>query len=76
MRAKFVEMAPAAQERLEELAKNADSEKVRLEANIQILDRAGLKPPDKVELAGVGIFGDAPMDEIVKLIQKNLGEIN
>lgn len=72
MRQKFVEMAPSAQIRLEELSLSATSEKVRLEANIQILDRAGMKPPEKVEFSGIGIFGNASIDEIREQLRKSV----
>lgn len=69
LRSKFILLAPAALERLEDLAENADSEKVKLEANKEILDRAGLKAPDKVELSLPGIFGDADPEAIKKMIR-------
>jgi hypothetical protein len=72
MRYKFVEMAPAAQERLESLAASADSEKVKLQANIEILDRAGLKPPERVEMTQVSIFGEASLDDIRNIVRRNL----
>lgn len=70
MRSKFVLLAPAALERLEDLAENADSEKVKLEANKEILDRAGLKAPDKVELSLPGVFGSADPEDIKKAIRR------
>ena len=74
-RLQFTLMAPDALVRLEEMAKNAKGEKVKLQANIEILDRAGLKPPDKVEIAGVGIFGEASLDEIRNILRGNLDKI-
>lgn len=68
-RSKFILLAPAALQRIEELAENADSEKVKLAANIEILDRAGLKAPDKVELSLPGIFGDADPEKIKQMIR-------
>jgi phage terminase small subunit len=68
-RSKFILLAPAALQRLEDLAENADSEKVKLAANMEILDRAGLKAPDKVELSLPGIFGDADPESIKKMIR-------
>jgi hypothetical protein len=76
VRYQFILMAPAAQERLEDLAVNAKSEKVKLDANIEILDRAGFKPPEKVELATVGIFGSASPDEIREVLRQNLAAID
>lgn len=69
LRAKFTLLAPEALARLEDLAENADSEKVKLAANMEILDRAGLKAPDKVELSLPGIFGDASPESIKKMIR-------
>lgn len=69
MRAKFTLLAPEALARLEELAENADSEKVKLAANLEILDRAGLKAPDKVELSLPGVFGDASPEAIKRMIK-------
>lgn len=70
LRAKFTLLAPEALARLEDLAENADSEKVKLAANIEILDRAGLKAPDKVELSLPGVFGDANPEEIKRRIRE------
>lgn len=69
MRSKFTLLAPEAMARLEDLAENADSEKVKLQANLEILDRAGLKAPDKVELSLPGIFGDADPEKIKQMIR-------
>ena len=74
MRSKFVLLAPAALERLEDLAENADSEKVKLEANREILDRAGLKAPDKVELSLPGVFGSADPEDIKARIRRKQAE--
>lgn len=68
-RSKFILLAPAALERLEDLAENADSEVVKLKANQEILDRAGLKAPDKVELSLPGVFGDASPEVIRAMIR-------
>jgi hypothetical protein len=69
MRAKFTLLAPEAMARLQDLAENADSEKVKLSANLEILDRAGLRAPDKIELSLPGIFGDASPDAIKAMIK-------
>ena len=69
LRAKFTLLAPEALARIEELAENADSEKVKLAANLEILDRAGLKAPDKVELSLPGVFGDASPEAIKAMIK-------
>ena len=68
-RSKFILLAPAALHRLEDLAENADSEMVKLKANQEILDRAGLRAPDKVELSLPGVFGDANPEDIKRMIK-------
>lgn len=70
MRAKFILLAPVAMDRLEELAENADNERVKLDANLQILDRAGLRPPEKVEISGLGVFGSVDPEDIKKQIRE------
>ncbi len=74
IRAKFVLIAPEALERLKYLADNADSEKVMLEANKEILDRGGFKPPEKVELSNLGIFGSADPEDIKRMIRDRQNE--
>jgi len=73
-RSMFVVVAPAALERVIELAANADSEKVKLQANLELLDRAGLGAAQKVELQHLGIFGAASTDMLRDLIRKNIEE--
>lgn len=74
MRAKFVELAPEALQRIEDLAMNATQEKVKLQANLEILDRAGLAAPQRVEIATIGIFGEASPEDIAAIIRQNMGE--
>jgi len=74
MRARFVLLAPEAQERLETLARTASSEHVRLQANLEILDRAGLDAPKKVELSGLGVFGEAKPEDISAAIKRQCEE--
>ncbi len=69
VRAKFTLLAPEALERLQELAEFADSEVVKLKANLEILDRAGQRAPDKIELSMPGVFGDASPDAIKAMIK-------
>lgn len=69
VRAKFTLLAPEALARVQELAENADSEKVKLAANLEILDRGGFRAPDKVELSLPGIFGEASPDAIKAMIR-------
>ena len=73
-RAQFVIIAPEALERLEELAEGAESEMVKLKANIEILDRGGLGAPQKVELQHLGVFGTMGVDEIKEIVRKNIEE--
>lgn len=75
VRYQFILMAPAAQERLRDLAETAKNERVKLDANLEILDRAGFKPPEKVEFAGVGIFGTASVEDVRDILRKNLENI-
>lgn len=72
LRAKFVELAPEALDRIEEMAKSATQEKVKLQANLEILDRAGLAAPTKVEIAAIGIFGEAKPEDIAAIIRQNM----
>ncbi len=72
VRSKFIFMSPEAQERLETLSKSAESEKVQLDANLAILDRGGFKPPERVELEHLGIFGQMSTDEIKEMLRKNM----
>jgi len=73
MRAKFVELAPEALERIEALARDATQEKVKLQANLEILDRAGLAAPQRVEISAIGIFGEAKVEDIAAIIRQNMG---
>ncbi len=74
VRAQFVIMAPDAFKNLVDLANNAESEKVRLEANKEILYGAGFKPPEEVQLKHVGIFGDMSLDEMREMIRRRIEE--
>lgn len=75
MRAKFIELAPEALDRIEELAKSATQEKVKLQANLEILDRAGLGAPQRVEISSIGVFGEAKVEDIAAIIRQNMGVI-
>ena len=75
MRTQFVLLSPMALDEIERLAINADSEKVRLGACVEILDRAGLKPPQQVEISQYGVFGVADLGEIKDIIRKNAENI-
>ena len=54
VRAYFAKMASGAAERVEDLSISARSEIVRLQANKDILDRAGLKASDRVDITTKG----------------------
>lgn len=72
MRAQYVLMSPEALDNLWRLATDAESEKVRLEANREILYGAGLKPPEQIEMKQVGIFGSASPENIRDMIRAHL----
>lgn len=73
-RMQFIMETPQAFERINELSKSAESEKVRLEATRDILDRGGLKPPERVESLHIGIFGSASTADIKTLIRGKILE--
>lgn len=72
MRAQFVLLAPDALNNLWELANSAASEKVRLEANREILYGAGLRPIEEVKLTSSGLFGGTTVDDIRELIRQHI----
>ena len=74
LRAQYILLSPDALNNLVELATNAESEKVRLQANQAILDGAGMRPPMQVELKQTGIFGGASPEDIRDLIRRQLEE--
>jgi hypothetical protein len=57
---------------LVELANNAESESVRLQANKDLLDRAGYKPTDKLEQTVT--YDDKTTDELKAELASILGE--
>lgn len=71
-RMRFILDAPRAAEKLIELSKDAKSDKVQLEATKDILNRAGLQPPQRVETVHVGIFGSASQDDIRNILRQQL----
>lgn len=73
-RTRFIHEAMDAFDRLLYLSKFADSEKVKLDANIEILDRSGLKAPERVELTTLGAFGNAAPEEIRQEVKKRQEE--
>ena len=72
MRAQFAVLALKAVDRVEELAENARNERVKLDANIEILRQAGLAPPQRVENVHIGIFGNASAEDVRHLIRKKV----
>lgn len=74
MRAQFILLAPDALNNLWDLANSAASEKVRLEANREILYGAGLRPIEEVKLTSSGLFGGATVDDIRSLIKQHIEE--
>lgn len=74
MRAQYIMLAPEALENLVDLAANAENEKVKLDANREILHGAGMKPVDEVTLKAVGIFGGASLEDIKARLRQNMEE--
>ena len=74
IRAQFVMLAPDALARIEQLAENAENERVKLDANKEILYGAGLKPPEQVEMKQVGIFGTATPEQLRDIIKAHIEE--
>jgi hypothetical protein len=67
---------PDAFERITEIAKNAKHEKTKLDANLEILDRGGMKAPQRIESLQIGIFGSLNTDDMKDLLRKNLNKEN
>jgi len=72
VRLQLIAEAPAAFERLKDLSENAKGEKVKLDANLQILDRAGLKPPVRVERLEIGLWGSLSPQDMRSLVKRRL----
>jgi hypothetical protein len=72
VRLQLIAEAPAAFERLTDLARNAKGEKVKLDANLEILDRAGLKPPQRVEKLEIGLWGSLSSQDMRNLVRRRL----
>jgi hypothetical protein len=71
-RLQIVMEAPAAFERVKQLSESAKGEKVRLDANIEILDRAGLKPPQRVEQIQIGLWGSLSTEDMRNLVKRRI----
>ena len=74
-RAQFVFLAPQAIERIQKLSENAESEKVKLEANKDILDRAGLRPPEQIQITQSDVFGSVDLNDIKNYIKSKMDEV-
>jgi hypothetical protein len=72
VRLQLIAEAPAAFDRLKELSENAKGEKVKLDANIEILDRAGLKPPQRVEQIQIGLWGSLSQEDMRSIVKRRL----
>jgi len=70
LKKKIVEEAPNAFERLVELSKYARSEKVRLDANKNILDRAGFNEP--VKLQTLAIFSFMTPEQLKEMLRAHM----
>lgn len=75
MRAQYVMLAPEALDNLVDLATNAENEKVKLDANREILHGAGMRPVEEVTLKAVGIFGGVSLSEIKERLRQNMEEV-
>ena len=74
LRAQYVLLAPDALQNIVDLANNAENERVRLDANKEIMYGAGLKAAEEVKLSGTGIFGDKTTDDLKEMIRAHLEE--
>jgi hypothetical protein len=72
VRLQLIAEAPAAFDRVKDLAENAKGEKVKLEANLEILDRAGLKPPSRVETVQIGLWGSLSQEDMRSVVKRRL----
>lgn len=72
VRLQLIAEAPAAFERVKEIAENAKGEKVKLEANLEILDRAGLKPPQRVEQIQIGLWGSLSSQDMREIVKRRI----
>ena len=74
IKAQFAVMALAAVDRVEELAKDAKNERVKLDANQEILRQGGIIPPQRTESIHIGIFGNASTEDMRALVRNNLNK--
>ena len=59
-------------DRVKKLAEGAESERVQLDANLELWDRGGLKAPQRVESVQIGVFGSLDPEDMKKLIKEKL----
>ena len=72
VRLQIIAEAPAAFDRVKQLAETAKGEKVKLEANLEILDRAGLKPPNRVETIQIGLWGSLSQEDMRGMVRRRI----
>jgi phage terminase small subunit len=73
-RAEIKSLVPEALRQLKSLALQSESEQVRFQATRDILDRAGLKPTEKVETVNVEKSTDELRAELEQLRAAEMGE--
>lgn len=66
---------PESVERLVDLARNAKTERTKLQANLELLDRGGMKAPQRIESLQIGIFGSLETEDMKNILRKNLSTI-
>lgn len=72
IKAHFTVLALRAADRVEELAENAKTERVKLDANLEILRQGGIIPPQRTESIHIGIFGNASAQDLRALIKNKI----
>jgi hypothetical protein len=63
---------PEALERVKSLAQNAKTERVKLDANLELMDRGGMKAPQRIESLQIGIFGSLNTEDLKAVLRNNL----
>jgi len=75
-RKSIVDAIPGALSQLKDLAYNAESESVRLQAVKDILDRAGLKPVDRIEQTHIEAVPTKELErELEALLSEEIPEV-
>lgn len=75
MRVQFIINAPRALDRLEEIAETSKNERVKLDANIEILNRAGMQAPQRIETLHIGLWGRLSSEDIRGMIKSNIDNL-